>query len=282
MQEFIEKWNGKYIDFDGAYGNQCMDLMHQYCVEVLGLTDGRILAADYAKNVYLNFDNIFGHEYFEKIANTPSGVPQEGDIILWDIGSYGHVAIFIDGDANKFNSFDQNYPTGSFCHVQNHSYSGCLGWLRFKKDKVVSVESSVFEELVRKSTICDKVAEELGQPTNETVILQDIKNLKTYEQSVIEKDKQIDDYKKQVNELEKKVAEMSTSLNDLEKKNNDLVEENKNTTQKIIDQDKTIGKYQNDITELSGEVSELKKAISNDNESGWGLVIKGIKKLLKV
>ena len=37
FDEFIAKWNGKGIDLDYAYGDQCMDLMHQYIVEVLGL-----------------------------------------------------------------------------------------------------------------------------------------------------------------------------------------------------------------------------------------------------
>lgn len=135
FQSFIETFNGKYIDFDGAYGAQCMDEMHYYCVQVLGLADGRILAAPCAKDVYNNFDSVFGHELFERIPNTPTGVPNEGDVMFWGNGTWGHVAIFIEGDANSFRSFDQNYPTGSPCHVQNHtSYSGVLGWLRFKKD----------------------------------------------------------------------------------------------------------------------------------------------------
>ena len=134
LQEFINKWNNKGIDFDGYYGDQCMDLMHQYLVDVLGIADGRTLAAADAKTVYLNFNNIFNHQLFEKIANTPTGVPKAGDIILWGtgIGPYGHVAIFVSGDANKFKSFDQNFPTGSKCHIQDHTYTGVLGWLRYK------------------------------------------------------------------------------------------------------------------------------------------------------
>lgn len=134
FQEFLTKYNGIYIDFDGAYGPQCMDLMHQYCVEVLGIADGSVLAADPAKLVYLNFATIKGNELFEQIGNTPTAIPQEGDIVFWD-GIYGHVAIFIEGNANSFRSFDQNYPTGSPCHVQNHpNYltPKVLGWLRYK------------------------------------------------------------------------------------------------------------------------------------------------------
>ena len=134
LQQFIEKFNGKYIDFDGAYGAQCMDLMHYYCVQVLGLTDGRILAAPGARDVFNNFDNIKGKEFFERIPNTPQGVPKEGDIMFWGYNPYGHVAVFIEGDANSFRSFDQNSPVGSPCHVQNHTYTNVLGWLRFKSN----------------------------------------------------------------------------------------------------------------------------------------------------
>lgn len=132
FDQFITTWNGRGIDFDGYYGDQCMDLMHQYCVEVLGLSDSRILAAPTAKDVWLT--SVFGKEKFEAISNTPTGVPQKGDIILWGtgIGPAGHVAIFIEGDANKFKSFDQNFPTGSKCHIQDHTYIGVLGWLRYK------------------------------------------------------------------------------------------------------------------------------------------------------
>lgn len=138
FDQFISKYNGKAIDFDGAYGPQCMDLMHQYVYEVLGITDRSALAAPYAYLAYTNFNNISNHEKFDKIANTPTGVPQKGDIILWKqyqsgvTGVAGHVAVFKDGDVNAFNSLDQNYPTGSLTHTQNHSYSGVLGWLRVK------------------------------------------------------------------------------------------------------------------------------------------------------
>lgn len=137
FDDFIGKWNDKGIDFDGYYGDQCMDLMHQYCVEVLGITDGNVLAAGYAKDVYLNFDNVSGHDKFDKIANTPTGVPNKGDIIFWGtgIGVAGHVAIWLDGNINNFRSFDQNFPTGSKCHLQSHTYAGVLGWLRVKPNQ---------------------------------------------------------------------------------------------------------------------------------------------------
>jgi hypothetical protein len=129
--EFQAKWTGQPVDFDGVYPNQCMDLMHQYIYEVLGITDAKVLAAPAAYQAYTN--NF--PQYFTKIDNTPDNIPQNGDIIFFGtlIGAYGHVCIFVDGDTNRFNSFDANWPTGSLPHIQNHSYNGVLGWLRFKQ-----------------------------------------------------------------------------------------------------------------------------------------------------
>ncbi len=113
-----------------------MDLMHAYCRDVLGIADLSVLAQPTAAQVYSNFANVKGHELFTKIDNTPTGVPQKGDIIFWNtgIGSAGHVAVFRDGDVNTFNSFDQNFPVGSLPHIQNHNYNSVAGWLRFKGD----------------------------------------------------------------------------------------------------------------------------------------------------
>lgn len=94
------------IDFDGAYAGQCVDLYRQYCKEVLAFPQSPPVrgAADiwdtYLKNCFTRYEN------------TPTAVPQKGDVMLWNKnagGGFGHVAVFISGDANKFKSFDQNW-----------------------------------------------------------------------------------------------------------------------------------------------------------------------------
>lgn len=123
LKEFITKWDGKLCDYDGAYGAQCVDLYRQYCKEVLEVPQSPPVIG--AKDIWDNYVK-------ELVAfnNTPEGIPVEGDIVIWGSGTYGHVAIFIEGDVNRFISFDQNYPDGTSCHKQVHSYSGVLGWLR--------------------------------------------------------------------------------------------------------------------------------------------------------
>lgn len=133
LTEFIQKYDGQGVDTDNAFGFQCMDLMHKYCQDVLGLPLA-YLRAPTAKDVYLG-NNVLGIEYFTKTDNTPTGIPIPGDIILWGtkVGESGHVAIFVDGSASEFHSFDQNWPVGSKCHIQKHDYKGVLGWLHYKQ-----------------------------------------------------------------------------------------------------------------------------------------------------
>jgi hypothetical protein len=129
LEEFIKKYTGKYIDWDGVYGAQCVDLYRFYCKEVLEVPQSPPIpgAADIWNN-YLT-------AYFDKITNTPEGVPTKGDVMIWSKntgGGYGHVAIFYDGTVSKFRSFDQNWPTGSPCQLVSHYYKNVLGWLRPK------------------------------------------------------------------------------------------------------------------------------------------------------
>lgn len=125
--EFVTKYNGKGIDFDGWYGFQCMDLYQQYTKEVL---EGSHVPA----NAYKVWDN-YDTATYNKIDNTPEGVPRKGDVVIWNEntgGGYGHIAVFVEGDINSFKSFDQNWPVGSICHIQDHNYNNVTGWLRPK------------------------------------------------------------------------------------------------------------------------------------------------------
>ena len=149
LQEFINKYKGVGVDYDGAYGFQCMDLAHFYKKDVLGIKETSVLAAPTAAAAYKGFKPEWG-KYFTKIDNTLLGVPEPGDIIYFD-GAVGHVAIFVSGNAWSFTSFDQNYPTGSLPHLQTHNYLNpkVLGWLR---PRVQSIDyKKMYEESVKEN-----------------------------------------------------------------------------------------------------------------------------------
>lgn len=129
---------GRYLDWDGWYGPQCLDLMRFYQRDVLNVPTSSIPPAGYAKDVFNNFRS---NTYFAKVLNGPNNVPVKGDIVFWGTypfvtGIAGHVAIFEKGDIYTFVTYDQNYPTGTPCHSQQHGtnkilhgYRGVLGWL---------------------------------------------------------------------------------------------------------------------------------------------------------
>jgi len=135
LDQFLVKWNGRYVDFDGAYGYQCVDLMRQYIKEVFGVNPYVALPpAPNAKTIYNTYNS---PTPYQKIKNTPTGIPKAGDIIFWGYypgvtGWAGHVAICVGDGAsvNNFISFDQNWPSRTACHRQLHNYRGVMGWLR--------------------------------------------------------------------------------------------------------------------------------------------------------
>lgn len=142
LSEFVIKWLGKKADWDGHYDGQCVDLFRYYVDEVLGFPQPKGVGG--AKDFWLNYDtdpNL--KNYYEKITNTPTGVPTAGDVMIWNSkagGGFGHVSIFLEGNASKFTSFDQNFPTLSKCTKTVHDYTNVYGWLR--PNKVTTPPSS--------------------------------------------------------------------------------------------------------------------------------------------
>lgn len=142
FDEFISKYDGKGIDFDGELGNQCMDLYRAYVKEVLNFPQSEPVKG--AADVWDKY--LMG--YYTRINNSPDGIPQKGDIVIWGRSSglpYGHIAIFIEGTAGSFTSFDQNWPPGSLCHKQGHRYNNVLGWLHPKGDIMPPDEGALKE-----------------------------------------------------------------------------------------------------------------------------------------
>jgi len=127
LNQFIKKYNGKYVDYDSWYGAQCVDIV-QFWAKNLG-------TARFYGNA-INIINQPGKDYI-RINKTLTNRPRAGDIIVWKgwpaDRRWGHTAICISSGALGFKSFDQNWPPNSPCHVQGHNYFGLAGWLRPKK-----------------------------------------------------------------------------------------------------------------------------------------------------
>ena len=129
LQQFMNAWQGKKVPSRGGISGQCVSMVQKWA-EDNGVTGTPVFPVAAAKDMPGT-----RKDFFDWIPNTPTGVPQAGDIVVWGnaVGQYGHTAIFIDGNAQSFRSFDQNWPVGTAAHIQQHNYNGVLGWLRFKK-----------------------------------------------------------------------------------------------------------------------------------------------------
>lgn len=103
LEEFIRIFAGKQVDLDGFPPNQpfqCVDLVDRWSL-YLGGPNMSGNARDYIGRSNAAFQWI------------PKGrAPRKGDIVVWGPpmgGSYGHVGVYLDGPANNFRSFDQNF-----------------------------------------------------------------------------------------------------------------------------------------------------------------------------
>lgn len=109
---WVESLEGSGIDFDGAYGNQCVDLIKAY-YDYLGEAAPRGNANTYSYNALPD-----GWQRIE------GATPQPGDILVYTGGAYGHVAIYT-GDNE---SYHQNW-NGAYVEKVTGDYRfGSMGY----------------------------------------------------------------------------------------------------------------------------------------------------------
>ncbi len=120
LESFYQTWNGKYCDFDHAYGPQCTDVVKEYLKDVLNLPPIPGNAIDYTK-----------HPLFIP----KNGHPEPGDILVFDYPPVGHVSICVWWSELQVGCFGQNDPVGSPCGFKVYSYKDILGWIRPKSQK---------------------------------------------------------------------------------------------------------------------------------------------------
>ncbi len=134
FDEWVKKNVGKGIDYDGAYGVQCVDLAKHYIKNVLGITPQSI------GNAIEYYNKRKSSEYLTKnfrwIDNTPEFIPKKGDLCVFTSKSgNGHISVATgEGTTSYFYSYDQNYPKAKHepMTLIKHSYTSFLGVLRAK------------------------------------------------------------------------------------------------------------------------------------------------------
>lgn len=120
---FVDQWNGKYADYDGLYGAQCVDLFNYFNRDVV---HARFASVDYAYQLYDTYDT---SKYTKLAANA---TPRKGDVAIWNSnlpgsGGAGHVAIVLSISGSTLTIFTQN-PGAS--HIGTLSTAYLRGYLR--------------------------------------------------------------------------------------------------------------------------------------------------------
>lgn len=134
FQNWFDSSNGRPIDIDGYYGNQCVDVImswSQYCYQGHGWPE--LLGFGNAADLY----DTANPQYFEKIPYTKGFIPKEGDIgvISGSSGNpEGHVYVVISAGANDQFVIEQNgYNPSGVAYTTNRGYTKYLrGFLRPK------------------------------------------------------------------------------------------------------------------------------------------------------
>lgn len=221
LQKFLEIWNGKPCEVAGSANakNQCVDLANAYLRDVCNHSIVEWTnACDFPSKI----------KDMEWIVNDEeTDLPKEGDIIIWSnkiSNGAGHIAIFLDGTTSKFNSFDQNWPLYSPCHVQSHSYTNVIGWLRPKlvinSEENMTAEETKILEFVRKNKITEgQIRQGYGYIT--------------------------DNIEEKISKLEKKVETLTQKVKDL--------------TDSQMSDGKTASEWQKEYDSASAEIQTWKK-----------------------
>ena len=136
LDDFVKKYEGKKVDFDGAFGAQCVDLFRQYSKEGLGIPEhtGSCSTSGGAKDLYLDYEKMpIEKKYFTKIPKNKAFVC--GDVLIWDsteTNKYGHVAIYLGKLNNSLIVFEQNGFKQDGAKVTIRDKNHILGALRKK------------------------------------------------------------------------------------------------------------------------------------------------------
>jgi len=145
LQDFIDKYTGKPVDFDGAYGAQCVDLVRQYFRDVWELPkqpEGVEGASDFyfwhkSRRIQQELCNCFPYNGVVR--------PPEGSVVIFGANAtnkYGHIGICVATDKYGMDVFEQDGVENEKAlkegrsqkgaYISHWNYDRLLGWLEKK------------------------------------------------------------------------------------------------------------------------------------------------------
>jgi hypothetical protein len=133
LEDFIKKYNGKQVDYDGVFGSQCTDLFRQYVKEVLNIPEhtGSCSSSGGAKDLFLDYHKMpVEKKYFLR---SSSKTCKTGDVLIWNeslSNKYGHVAIYLGMIGNSYLVFEQDGFKQDGAKINILGKENLLGYLR--------------------------------------------------------------------------------------------------------------------------------------------------------
>ncbi len=250
------------VDYDGAYGKQCVDLFRAYHRDVVGSKKqprGVIGAKDFWGRY--ETDSELKNNYI-KIPNTPDFVPREGDVMIWKHGRFGHIAI-CTGEGNKswFKSCDQNWYGKRQIHIIKHNYSNVFGVFRpkaFVEESIMKCKDFVKNDI---SAECEqalklKSYDWYNKHWNWEQLI-DFTNQQVKGASACQKE--LDSAKKRIKELEKANKVLKNELNVEKAENQGCQDEKERLKQENAAMETKIAKLANELADTKEELVGIKK-----------------------
>ena len=125
LTQFIKKYLGKKVDFDGKFGPQCVDLARQYYSEVLDVP--QFPSVEGAKDIIKNPGKL------KVIKEDALADYSSGDVLVWGASrtnQYGHVAILVSiYNTKDFIVLEQDGFKQDGCKLAFRSRENLLGGL---------------------------------------------------------------------------------------------------------------------------------------------------------
>ena len=125
LTQFIKKYLGTKVDFDGKFGPQCVDLARQYYSEVLDVP--QFPPVEGAKDIIKNPGKL------KVIKEDALADYSSGDVLVWGASrtnQYGHVAILVSIYNTKyFIVLEQDGFKQDGCNLAVRSRENLLGGL---------------------------------------------------------------------------------------------------------------------------------------------------------
>ncbi len=121
IEEYVA--GAKALDFDGAYGSQCVDLAYDYTYNVFHKGEDR---SAYRRSIDGgNGGQIYSRgseEYYQKIPYSSDITPQKGDLVIFNKGYYGHVAVVESADEGGIDAITINGSRGHYVRRTRYDY----------------------------------------------------------------------------------------------------------------------------------------------------------------